>query len=88
MDGIEISEDGRIFVSGVRGSDGGDGLLIKVQELDCNGEIAWEWTHESPGWNTAFSGGLAWSSALGLVVGGSDSLAMTDSRGYIARLSL
>ena len=78
-----LTDDGRIFVLGVRG---GDGLGIKLQELHCDGDVAWEWNHESPGWNTAFSGGLAWSSELGLVVGGSDFLSMSDQRGYLARI--
>jgi outer membrane protein assembly factor BamB len=83
LDGVEISDDGRVFVLGVRG---GTGLRIKLQELDCNGEIAWEWNHESPGWDTSFSGGLAWSSELGLIVGGSDYLSMSDQRGFVARI--
>jgi hypothetical protein len=57
-----------------------------VQELDCDGEIAWEWNHASEGWPTAFAGGLAWSDTAGLVVSGSDYLSMADQRGIVALL--
>lgn len=86
LDNVEVTDDGRVMVLGVRSRDGG--LQIKLQELDCDGEIVWEWNHASSGWNTAFSGGLAWHPSVGLVVAGSDYPMADDQRGYLARFGL
>jgi DNA-binding beta-propeller fold protein YncE len=84
LDHVEVSTDGRIFVLGVRG----DGLLYsKLQELDCNGEIVWEWNHESPSGGSAFPSGLAWSPDTGLVAVGTDYVSEADARGFVSRLS-
>lgn len=89
FDAIEVPDDGRIFVAGVR-SNGVESTLRFVQELDCDGAVAWEWTHANPSANDyANAGGLAWSPALGLVAGGSDYLDESEDyrkRGFVTRL--
>ncbi|HWB74602.1 MAG TPA: hypothetical protein VG755_06595 [Nannocystaceae bacterium] len=85
LDGVEIDDEGRIFVAGVHMR--GGGRVRAVQQLDCDGELVWEWAHHnprSPDWAT--EGGLAWSSALGLVVCGGDYVTDVDPRGFVARL--
>ena len=85
LDSVEIDDEGRIFVAGVHMR--GGGRVRAVQQLDCDGELVWEWAHHnprSPDWATA--GGLAWSSELGLVVSGSDFVTDVDQRGFLARL--
>jgi hypothetical protein len=64
---VEVSADGRIFVLGQNVI---DGLVMRLWELDCNGEIVWEWENEGAGWSgLAHPGGLAWSEQIGLVAG-------------------
>jgi hypothetical protein len=84
---VEVSHDGRVFVLGVRG---GNGLLMKVQELDCDGEIVWEWNNEDAEWNgSAFSGGLAWSPDVGLVASaGIYPSSSNDQHGFLARFPM
>ncbi len=87
LDRVEVSDDGRVFVLGVRG---GNGLLMKVQELDCDGEIVWEWNNEDADWNgSAFSGGLAWSAEAGLVASaGIYPSGSNNQHGFVARFPM
>lgn len=90
LDSIAITDDGRIFVAGVRVNESG-GTSRHTQELDCDGAIAWEWTHENPSdYDHANGGGLDWSPDVGLVVGGSDYLGEDQNylqRGFVALLT-
>lgn len=72
LDGIEVTDDGRIFLAGGRVNESG-GTSRHVLEIACDGTAAWEWTHTNPkAYDFATFGGLAWSPIIGLVVGGGD----------------
>jgi hypothetical protein len=86
LDGLEVSDDGRVFVSGVHAD--ARGVTVRfVQEVDCAGQPKWEWAYLAPpGDYGVRAGGLDWNPAVGLVVGGGDSLATYEQRGFLARL--
>jgi hypothetical protein len=93
LDSIEVTDDGRIFVAGIRADDPSvDGTWRYAQEVACDGAIAWEWAHVNPSqeYDHANGGGLAWSPRVGLVVGGRDYLGKDDeyrTRGFLALLT-
>jgi hypothetical protein len=93
LDSIEITDDGRIFVAGIRADDPSvDGTWRFAQEVACDGSIAWEWAHVNPAadYDHANGGGLAWSPRVGLVVGGRDYLGEDEefrTRGFVALLT-
>jgi hypothetical protein len=92
LDSIQVTDDGRIFVAGIRVDDAEvEGVWRHAQEVACHESIAWEWAHVNPSadYDYANGGGLAWSSRVGLVVGGWDYLGEDDGyrqRGFLARL--
>lgn len=86
LDSIEVGDDGRMFVAGLR-SLGGNDYFRQVLEVDCDANIAWQWLHEGPGPEyNALGGGLAYAPGVGLVAGGSESPA-DERRGFIALLT-
>lgn len=83
LDHVEVDADGRVFVLGVRA----EPLVTKVQEIDCEGEIVWEWNRDSPPGASSFPSGLAWSSATGLVAVGTDYVTQDDVFGFVSKLA-
>ncbi|HET6581898.1 MAG TPA: hypothetical protein VFG69_00600 [Nannocystaceae bacterium] len=59
LDSIEVTDEGRSFVAGLRSSVGGS-YYRQVLEVDCEANLAWQWLHDgaAPSYNVS-GGGLA-----------------------------